>query len=99
MQHFGPTILNSFFKPYTRKVWTVDTSKMSPNWVGTRVAKLPQEKLESLCAMNRDELAVSFLVFSPFFVKALKNIVCAFKMPSLWVVCKYCQCTKSFLES
>lgn len=32
---------------------------MSSLWVGTRVAKLPQEKLESLCAMNTDELAVS----------------------------------------
>lgn len=56
LQHFGPTILSCFFKPYTRKVWTVDTAKMSPNWVGTRVAKLPQEKLESLCAMNTEEL-------------------------------------------
>lgn len=58
LQHFGPTILSCFFKPYTRKVWTVDTAKMSPNWVGTRVAKLPQEKLESLCAMDPEELEV-----------------------------------------
>ncbi|KAI6239659.1 Amino-oxidase domain-containing protein [Aphelenchoides fujianensis] len=56
LNHFGPTILDCFFKPYTRKVWTVDTAKMSPNWVGTRVAKLPQEKLESLCAMDPEEL-------------------------------------------
>ncbi|KAI6206814.1 hypothetical protein M3Y94_00956800 [Aphelenchoides besseyi] len=56
LNHFGSTILNCFFKPYTRKVWTVDTAKMSPNWVGTRVAKLPQEKLESLCAMDPEEL-------------------------------------------
>ena len=81
MAHFGPTILDNFFKPYTKKVWTVDCAKMSvsflhsffkivfsnkskknsarsPHWVGTRVAKLPQEKLESLCAMNKDELQV-----------------------------------------
>ncbi|CAI4227173.1 unnamed protein product [Auanema sp. JU1783] len=57
LQHFGPTILKSFFKPYTRKVWTVDPVKMSPNWVGTRVAKLPQAKLEELCALDQDELA------------------------------------------
>jgi len=56
LQHFGPTILDIFFTPYTRKVWTVDPVKMSPNWVGTRVAKLPQEKLESLCAMDQEEL-------------------------------------------
>lgn len=31
---------------------------MSPGWVGTRVAKLPQEKLESLCSMDSKELAV-----------------------------------------
>lgn len=59
MCHFGPTILETFFKPYTKKVWTVDTAKMSANWVGTRVAKLPQEKLESLCAMDKQELAVN----------------------------------------
>ncbi|CAB3409347.1 unnamed protein product [Caenorhabditis bovis] len=57
LQHFGPTILNTFFKPYTKKVWTVEPLKMSPNWVGTRVAKLPQEKLEELCAMDQNELA------------------------------------------
>ena len=28
MHHFGPTILDVFFKPYTKKVWTVDTAKM-----------------------------------------------------------------------
>uniref|UniRef100_A0AC34PUL5 Amine oxidase domain-containing protein n=1 Tax=Panagrolaimus sp. JU765 TaxID=591449 RepID=A0AC34PUL5_9BILA len=65
LQHFGPTILESFFRPYTRKVWTVDTAKMSPNWVGTRVAKLPQEKLESLCAMNKDELAKADFGWGP----------------------------------
>ncbi|KAL6737371.1 hypothetical protein Aduo_011020 [Ancylostoma duodenale] len=57
LKHFGPTILDVFFKPYTKKVWTVEPAKMSPNWVGTRVAKLPQEKLEELCAMNQEELA------------------------------------------
>lgn len=30
---------------------------MSPNWVGSRVAKLPQEKLEELCSMDQAELA------------------------------------------
>ncbi|KAE9556027.1 hypothetical protein FO519_000773 [Halicephalobus sp. NKZ332] len=65
LQHFGPTILDSFFTPYTRKVWTVDTAKMSPNWVGTRVAKLPQEKLESLCAMNTEELAKADFGWGP----------------------------------
>uniref|UniRef100_A0AC35FUT6 Amine oxidase domain-containing protein n=1 Tax=Panagrolaimus sp. PS1159 TaxID=55785 RepID=A0AC35FUT6_9BILA len=65
LQHFGPTILDSFFKPYTKKVWTVDTSKMSPNWVGTRVAKLPKEKLESLCAMNKEELAKADFGWGP----------------------------------
>jgi len=54
--HFGETILDCFFKPYTRKVWTVETHEMSPGWVGSRVAKLPQEKLEALCAMDPDEL-------------------------------------------
>ena len=58
LEHFGPTILDVFFRPYTKKVWTVDPVKMSPNWVGTRVAKLPKEKLESLCAMNEKELEV-----------------------------------------
>ncbi|VDM58331.1 unnamed protein product [Angiostrongylus costaricensis] len=57
IKHFGPTILEVFFKPYTKKVWTVEPSKMSPNWVGTRVAKLPQAKLEELCAKNKEELA------------------------------------------
>uniref|UniRef100_A0A1I7T465 Amino_oxidase domain-containing protein n=1 Tax=Caenorhabditis tropicalis TaxID=1561998 RepID=A0A1I7T465_9PELO len=57
LQHFGPTILSTFFKPYTKKVWTVEPLKMSPNWVGTRVAKLPQEKLEELCSMDQSELA------------------------------------------
>ncbi|KJH42238.1 amine oxidase family protein [Dictyocaulus viviparus] len=57
MRHFGPTILDVFFKPYTKKVWTVEPCKMSSNWVGTRVAKLPQEKLEELCMMNKSELA------------------------------------------
>jgi len=65
LQHFGPTILDSFFTPYTYKVWTVDTAKMSPNWVGTRVAKLPQEKLESLCAMNTEELAKADFGWGP----------------------------------
>ncbi|CAD5219006.1 unnamed protein product [Bursaphelenchus okinawaensis] len=65
LKNFGPTILNCFFKPYTKKVWTVDTAKMSPNWVGTRVAKLPQEKLESLCAMNKDELAKADFGWGP----------------------------------
>lgn len=31
---------------------------MSHQWVGTRVAKLPQEKLEELCAMTPEELEV-----------------------------------------
>uniref|UniRef100_A0A7E4VKQ5 Amino_oxidase domain-containing protein n=1 Tax=Panagrellus redivivus TaxID=6233 RepID=A0A7E4VKQ5_PANRE len=65
IQHFGPTILETFFKPYTKKVWTVDTAKMSPNWVGSRVAKLPQEKLESLCAMNTEELAKADFGWGP----------------------------------
>nr|CAD2179164.1 unnamed protein product [Meloidogyne enterolobii] len=56
LHHFGPSILEIFFKPYTKKVWTVDTSKMSCSWVGTRVAKLPQEKLEELCEMGKEEL-------------------------------------------
>ncbi|TMS37940.1 hypothetical protein L596_004772 [Steinernema carpocapsae] len=56
LKHFGPTILDTFFKPYTRKVWTVETEEMSPNWVGTRVAKLPQEKLEELCALDPEQL-------------------------------------------
>ncbi|CAJ0920873.1 unnamed protein product, partial [Mesorhabditis belari] len=65
MKHFGPTILDTFFRPYTKKVWTVDPVKMSPNWVGTRVAKLPQEKLEELCAMNQDELAKADFGWGP----------------------------------
>uniref|UniRef100_A0AC35U7C0 Amino_oxidase domain-containing protein n=1 Tax=Rhabditophanes sp. KR3021 TaxID=114890 RepID=A0AC35U7C0_9BILA len=56
-KNFGPTIHNEFFKPYTRKVWTVETSIMNPGWVGTRVAKLPQEKLESLCAIDPEKLS------------------------------------------
>ncbi|KAL7075614.1 hypothetical protein ACQ4LE_005234 [Meloidogyne hapla] len=56
LHHFGPSILEVFFKPYTKKVWTVDTSKMSCSWVGTRVAKLPQEKLEELCELSNEEL-------------------------------------------
>lgn len=36
---------------------------MSPNWVGTRVAKLPQEKLEELCSMDQETLAVSVIFF------------------------------------
>ena len=56
LMHFGPEILSAFFKPYTMKVWTVDPVEMSPGWVGTRVAKLPQEKLEELCDMDADEL-------------------------------------------
>ncbi|VDL76413.1 unnamed protein product [Nippostrongylus brasiliensis] len=65
LKHFGPTILDVFFKPYTKKVWTVEPSKMSPNWVGTRVAKLPQEKLEELCSMNQEELATADFGWGP----------------------------------
>ncbi|VDO14761.1 unnamed protein product [Haemonchus placei] len=65
MKHFGPTILDVFFKPYTKKVWTVEPSKMSPNWVGTRVAKLPQEKLEELCAMSQEELSTADFGWGP----------------------------------
>ncbi|KAI1733110.1 flavin containing amine oxidoreductase domain-containing protein [Ditylenchus destructor] len=65
MAHFGPTILDIFFKPYTRKVWTVEPLKMSPNWVGSRVAKLPQEKLESLCAMDNEELSKADFGWGP----------------------------------
>lgn len=56
--HFGPTMLEAFFTPYTNKVWTVDTARMSPSWVGTRVAKLPQEKLDELCAMDPEDVKV-----------------------------------------
>ena len=56
--HFGPTISEQFFKPYTRKVWTVETTEMNPGWVGTRVAKLDEKKLDELCKMNIDELKV-----------------------------------------
>ncbi|PAV90815.1 hypothetical protein WR25_06258 isoform A [Diploscapter pachys] len=65
LEHFGPTILDVFFRPYTKKVWTVDPVKMSPNWVGTRVAKLPKEKLESLCAMNEKELETADFGWGP----------------------------------
>uniref|UniRef100_A0A914RF98 Flavin-containing monooxygenase n=1 Tax=Parascaris equorum TaxID=6256 RepID=A0A914RF98_PAREQ len=56
MHHFGPTIRNHFFRPYSRKVWTVEPERMNPAWVGTRVAKLPQAKLEELCGMSTEEL-------------------------------------------
>ncbi|VDN57422.1 unnamed protein product [Dracunculus medinensis] len=56
LKHFGPTILDNFFKLYTKKVWTVETTEMSSNWVGTRVAMLPMKKLEQLCAASEDEL-------------------------------------------
>ncbi|KAL3099206.1 hypothetical protein niasHS_000814 [Heterodera schachtii] len=56
LHHFGPQILDVFFNPYSKKVWTVKPSKMSPIWVGTRVAKLPQEKLEELCSMDANVL-------------------------------------------
>uniref|UniRef100_A0A914XK65 Amine oxidase domain-containing protein n=1 Tax=Plectus sambesii TaxID=2011161 RepID=A0A914XK65_9BILA len=54
--NFGPTILESFFKPYTRKVWTVEPAEMNPGWVGSRVAKLDQQKLEELCEMDQEQL-------------------------------------------
>lgn len=33
--------------------------EMSSNWVGERVAKLPKERLEELCAMSEEEVVVS----------------------------------------
>ncbi|CEF59697.1 Amine oxidase domain-containing protein [Strongyloides ratti] len=55
-KHLGETIHKIFFKPYTKKVWTVETETMNPNWVGSRVAKLSKEKLESLCSIPSDQL-------------------------------------------
>ncbi|EFO21728.2 amine oxidase [Loa loa] len=55
-KHFGPTLRNYFFKQYTQKVWTVNPDQMNPVWVGTRIAKMPYEKLEELCAMNEKDL-------------------------------------------
>ncbi|GMT24006.1 hypothetical protein PFISCL1PPCAC_15303 [Pristionchus fissidentatus] len=63
--NFGPTINKTFFHPYTRKVWTVETKQMSHLWVGTRVAKLPQEKLEELCAMTPEELEIADFGWGP----------------------------------
>uniref|UniRef100_A0A0N5AJ30 Amino_oxidase domain-containing protein n=1 Tax=Syphacia muris TaxID=451379 RepID=A0A0N5AJ30_9BILA len=54
--NFGPTILDAFFRPYSEKVWTVELEEMNSVWVGTRVALLPQEKLEQLCSLTEDEL-------------------------------------------
>uniref|UniRef100_A0AC35GAR3 Amine oxidase domain-containing protein n=1 Tax=Panagrolaimus sp. PS1159 TaxID=55785 RepID=A0AC35GAR3_9BILA len=65
LKNFGPTIHDSFFKPYMRKIWTIETSKMTPVWVGSRVAKLPQEKLESLCAMNKEDLVKADFGWGP----------------------------------
>ncbi|GMT11700.1 hypothetical protein PFISCL1PPCAC_2997 [Pristionchus fissidentatus] len=53
---FGPTILRAFFEPYTRKVWSVEAKQMNHVWVGLRVAKLPQEKLEELCALDPEQI-------------------------------------------
>lgn len=41
---------------------------MNPVWVGTRVAKMPYEKLEELCAMDEKDLKVSMNFFFFFFV-------------------------------
>ncbi|KAL3985987.1 NAD(P)-binding Rossmann-like domain family protein [Acanthocheilonema viteae] len=57
-ENFGPTLRNYFFKQYTQKVWTVKPDQMNPVWVGTRVAKIPYEKLEKLCAMDEKHLQV-----------------------------------------
>uniref|UniRef100_A0A915LLE5 Amino_oxidase domain-containing protein n=1 Tax=Meloidogyne javanica TaxID=6303 RepID=A0A915LLE5_MELJA len=58
LHHFGPSILEIFFKPYTKKETKYLLIKRSCSWVGTRVAKLPQEKLEELCEMGKEELKV-----------------------------------------
>ncbi|VDM37892.1 unnamed protein product [Toxocara canis] len=63
--HFGPTLRNCFFRIYSRKVWTVEPEKMNPIWVGTRVAKLPQAKLEQLCSMNANELVKADFGWGP----------------------------------
>lgn len=47
---------------YFFKVWTVETTEMSSNWVGTRVAMLPMKKLEQLCAASEDELRVIIII-------------------------------------
>ncbi|KAM3716430.1 Protoporphyrinogen oxidase 2, chloroplastic/mitochondrial [Dirofilaria immitis] len=54
--HFGPTLNNYFFKQYTQKVWTVKPEQMNSIWVGSRVAQIPYEKLEELCAMDENDL-------------------------------------------
>uniref|UniRef100_A0A1I8EDC4 Amino_oxidase domain-containing protein n=1 Tax=Wuchereria bancrofti TaxID=6293 RepID=A0A1I8EDC4_WUCBA len=64
-EHFGPTLKNYFFKQYTQKVWTVKPDQMNPVWIGTRVAKIPYEKLEEFCAVNEKDLKEIDLGWGP----------------------------------
>ncbi|CAJ0952513.1 unnamed protein product, partial [Mesorhabditis belari] len=59
LRNFGPAMNEAFFIPYTIKVWTLGVEEMSSNWVGERVAKLPKERLEELCAMSEDEVVMT----------------------------------------
>ncbi|VDO50987.1 unnamed protein product, partial [Onchocerca flexuosa] len=64
-EYFGPTLYNYFFKQYTQKVWTVKADQMNTVWVGSRVAKMPYEKLAELCAMNQKDLEEGDLGWGP----------------------------------
>ncbi len=56
LKSFGPTLADVFFRPYNKKLWTVDIKEMNSTWVGDRVAQVDLKLLEDLCSKDKKEL-------------------------------------------
>ncbi|MCX7048252.1 MAG: FAD-dependent oxidoreductase [Candidatus Sumerlaeota bacterium] len=57
LQVFGHGIANLFMRPYNRKVWACDPSKLSAGWIGERVAMPDAARVARNVELRRDDVS------------------------------------------